>query len=391
MSTHAAALPIPIVLVAGFLGSGKTTLMRHLITAAHERGLRCAVIVNEFGEVDVDANILRQSFGAPTNGNETHFDTAAGTLFADDLVASLAGGCACCSGRDELHETLLELASRAATIAPAREEIVAPSVDAAKNEPLEAAVPGFVNANVSPVRPDVILMEASGLADPITLLEVVTAPDLLAVVRIAALVGVVDAARYGNLPHALAPLLLRQLQLADFLVINKADLVETHRLEEVETQLRGWNSKAQIEITSRAAIRAEVWKSVESQHSGRSPRHPARFASDGAAKDEEQHAHSHTLICALPHPVERARLEAALHALPDEVWRVKGFVRLRGESGWFLVQYTGASGGGRSQLAPFFLLAGTDEPTAALVFIGSTLDHEKLRRDFGSAALGALW
>ncbi len=84
--------PLPIVLVAGFLGSGKTTLMRRLILDARQRNLRLSVVVNEFGAADVDSNILREADA--------------------ELIASISGGCACCTGQDDFAETLLEIASR---------------------------------------------------------------------------------------------------------------------------------------------------------------------------------------------------------------------------------------------------------------------------------------
>ena len=69
---------LPIILVTGFLGAGKTTLMRRLIQDGHERGLKLCVVVNEFGMADVDGHILKEADA--------------------ELLASITGGCACCSG-----------------------------------------------------------------------------------------------------------------------------------------------------------------------------------------------------------------------------------------------------------------------------------------------------
>jgi hypothetical protein len=80
---------------------------------------------------------------------------------------------------------------------------------------------------------------------------------------------------------------------------------------------------------------------------------------------------------------------AALGDLGDEVWRAKGFVRLRGEAGMFLLQYTGGgAGGGRATIAPFYLPPLREEPPTILVFIGAALDSARLKRDF--AGLGPL-
>jgi G3E family GTPase len=95
-------LPVPILLVGGFLGSGKTTLMRRLIVDAQQRGLKIAVIVNEFGATDIDSNILRELEREAAN----------------EILTGIAGGCACCTGQDELQWTLLEIGSAATNLAP---------------------------------------------------------------------------------------------------------------------------------------------------------------------------------------------------------------------------------------------------------------------------------
>lgn len=314
------ASPLPVVLAAGFLGSGKTTLMRRLIVDAHQRGLRAAVVVNEFGTADVDSNILREAEA--------------------ELVASIAGGCACCSGQNELQDTLMELGLR----------------------PQET-------------RPDVILIEASGLADPVLLLDVATDPGLLSLVEARSIIAVVDGARYLELATTLAPLLRRQIQLADLLLLNKKDIAR--QLDDIEEKLRGLNSSAEIVRTEQCAIDlAGLWRRVLE---GGSIERDSDDAGEPAA-----HLHYHTVVCPLPHPLERAALEAALQSLPPEVWRAKGFVRLRGEAGLQLVQYTGGGETGRYQIVPFYLPPVGLEPEAALVFIGAALDKQELLARFSS-------
>lgn len=93
----------------------------------------------------------------------------------------------------------------------------------------------------------------------------------------------------------------------------------------------------------------------------------------------------------MPHPVERSRIETALQGLPVDVWRAKGFLRLRGEDGLMLLQYSGGSaGGGIWQFAPFRLYADMKEPPASLVFIGPALERDKILRDFGGHTLLAV-
>lgn len=311
--------PLPIVIVSGFLGAGKTTLMRRLIVDARRRGFKAAVIVNEFGAEDVDSNILRQA-GA-------------------ELMDGIAGGCACCSGRDDLQETLLELGERRAA-----------------------------------ERPDIVLMEASGLADPLLLLDVTTGADLLPLVRVAAIVSVADAVRLAQPAPDVQPLLRQQILLADWLILNKTDL--TPATTALQARLRDLNPHAVITPTVQCEFDcAALWQHIFQPVT---PENTQRSSMKAVA-----HAHAHTVTCPLPHPVERARLEAALQGLPPDVWRAKGFVRLKGEAGLRLVQYTGGYGGsGRYQIAPFHLPFGAAEPATLLVFIGPALNAGTLRHSF---------
>jgi len=318
---------LPVLLVSGFLGAGKTTLMRRLIMDGRARNLRICVVVNEFGEEDVDGNILREANA--------------------ELLASIVGGCACCAGQDDFHETILEIASR-----PQSE------------------------------KPDVILVESSGLADPSLLLEVLTSPQLLSCVRVTGIVCVADAARpseYSAHSFGLAALLKNQLQLADLIVLNKADLAQPNTLDAMQLHFRKLNPHAKIELTKECELDlSSLWNRVFSQGLNQKSKIENQRFSHGA----------HTLFVPLPHPIERARLEASLSTLPPQVWRAKGFVRLSGESGVLLVQYTGGEnyGGGnsagRARIAPFHLPFGSEEPNTGLVFIGAALDEKELMTAF---------
>jgi G3E family GTPase len=378
--------PIPLLIVTGFLGAGKTTLMRRLVRDAHRLGHRAGVIVNEFGALDVDSHLLREADA--------------------ELLSSIAGGCACCTGQDELHWALEEIAARPTA-----------------------------------TRPELILLETSGAADPVVLLDVLTAPQLLDSFRIAALVCVADATLWSPaapttqsvdtpqrgisandslkadvsatdvstvvtsqtsspksgasqteateiapaLRSALGPLLQRQVQLADTVLLNKADLVAAPALAQATATLHATNPQARILPTHECDIDLA---SFADQLFG------SASASIAASTDtsDTPHHHFQTLACPLPHPVERAALEAALAALPATVLRIKGFVHLRGSTGLHLLQYTGGTSEGstpesasyndaptpaptgRWTFAPFHLPAFAEEPPLALVFIGSALD-----------------
>ena len=331
MNTLAA---IPIVLVSGFLGAGKTTLMRRLIASAHGRGLKTCVIVNEFGVADVDGSILREA--------------------GSELLSSVAGGCACCSGQEEFLWTLLDVAERDGE-----------------------------------ARPDVILVECSGLADPLLMLDSITVARLLPLVRLGALLCVVDRSRFELARDEVLPLLMRQLQLADIVVLNKVDVAPEHQgaasTEEMAAQLQEIAPHARVETARQAEIDFELlWPRVEA---GQQP--AASSGRSGIEPSEAAHAHFRTLVCPLPHPVEAAWLRAELEKLGPEVWRAKGFVRLRGEQAVHLLQMTNSRTGPRVELRPFALFepGSSNEPATSLVFIGPSLDRALLLKAFGSSSL----
>jgi G3E family GTPase len=154
---------VPVLVVGGFLGSGKTTLVRRLLADAQARGLRMAVISNEFGEIGIDAALL----GA-----------------GDVRMIELAGGCVCCSLSNELVETLVELRHK--------------------------------------VDPDRIVIETSGLALPFDTQLHLYRPKVREWVGDEACIVVVDAERADEAD----PLFADQVQGADLVLLSKVDLVD---------------------------------------------------------------------------------------------------------------------------------------------------------------------
>ena len=307
----------PLILVAGFLGAGKTTFLRRVLLDARQKNLNVGVIINEFGAVDVDGELLR--------------DSARG-------LASVAGGCACCSGQDDFVE----------------------------------AVATFSHGAF-----DAILVEASGLADPLILLETLAAPDWLKRVRVTQIVCVADASNWNQAAGALGPLLRRQLMLADLVVLNKIDLVNAPAVAALRARLAELNPKARVQSAIEGAVEFD-W-----DFAARAKRNLALpTTSPGAA-----HADSHTLWVALPHPLQRANLERVLSDLGENIWRAKGFVRVRGEADLQLVQLSGGMDSNRTRIAPFAIPFGAPEPQLGLVFIGAGFDSARIERAFEALAL----
>src|ERR1051325_8817135 len=200
---------IPATIVTGFLGAGKTSLVRHLLATAPD--YRLAIIVNEFGELGIDPDLLRGCGDATCS---------------DDDIVELANGCLCCTVADDFLPTLTRLIERA--------------------EP-----------------PDHIVVETSGLALPKPLVQAFAWPEIRTRMTVDGVVTVIDAAavaagRFADDPEAIArrqgtdpaidhenPLeevFSDQLACADLVILNKTDLLDSATLAklraEIEARLR---------------------------------------------------------------------------------------------------------------------------------------------------------
>ncbi|MGZ9033018.1 MAG: cobalamin biosynthesis protein CobW [Rhodospirillales bacterium] len=303
-------MKIPATVVTGFLGSGKTTLIRHLIANARRR--RLALIINEFGDLGFDRELL---LGCDIAGCE-----------GDDVI-ELANGCICCTVADEFLPTMETLLGRA--------------------EP-----------------PDHIVIETSGLALPKPLVKAFNWPEVRSRVTVDGVVTVVDASavaagRFAAGPQAAAAAAERadggrvnhdapleelfedQLACADMVVLNKIDGVDAETLAEVRSGLE-------------ASLRPGV-KVLESLHGALEPMVVLGLAAAAEAgidgrfshhDGEEGHDHDEFVsFVAAPGPIaDPAALEARIReaATAHDVLRVKGFVDVPGKAMRHVIQAVGA-------------------------------------------------
>lgn len=168
---------VPLTILAGFLGSGKTTLLNRILAGTH--GVRVAVLVNDFGSINVDGRLV---------------------VDRDATMIELDNGCVCCSVSADLVSQLTEL--------------------------LEG-----------PRRPEHVLVETSGVSDPGRLLVALRDPHLRRLARVDGVITLVDAAGIDEVPPAHIELARRQLATADVIVLNKVDLVDEGRRAELRSQL----------------------------------------------------------------------------------------------------------------------------------------------------------
>jgi cobalamin biosynthesis protein CobW len=301
---------VAVDVLTGFLGSGKTTLLAHVL--AHGlRGKPVAVVMNEIGEIGIDGRVVT------------------GLTHVEKMV-ELSSGCICCSIDDYRFDLAIQ-------------EII------------------------ETVAPHLIVIESTGLADP----EPVAYRVKSAGLRLDAIITVVDAA---NVDAALAETEVAgaQIAAADFLVINKIDLVAPEDVTRLHGRLSQLNSRALRLETVRGAIDADVLFATDvARHHELAP---LRARSSHLAHDAFG-----SFVYRGRVPLAKAAFERVLHELPADVIRAKGIVRLTDHDWHCLFNVTC----GRVEIGWVKLGDATSENQA--VFVGRDLDRH---RDAILAALG---
>ena len=340
---------IPVTVVTGFLGSGKTTLMRHILSNA--QGKRIAVIVNEFGELGIDGELLRGcGIGCDENDEEN------GQLY------ELANGCLCCTVQEEFAPVMEQLAAR-------RDQI------------------------------DHLIIETSGLALPKPLVQAFQWPTLRNTFTVDAVVTVVDAPAVAagdfaddpvavdaqrraddNLDHdsPLHELFEDQLATADLVVVHKTDGLTAAQLAAVETAIRAETAPG-VKLVQAQHGRIDIGvllgleRAVEDVIDQRKTHHDEEEDHDHDAFDSVQ------VVLDVP---GRDALLAALRAVVErhEIYRAKGFVALPGSAMRLVVQGVG------NRFDSYFDRPWRDGEArqSRLVLIGSELDGAVLQAELAA-------
>ena len=362
---------IPATIITGFLGSGKTTLLGNLLRDSG--GRRLAVIVNEFGELGIDGDILRaRGLGGAGACPVEEGPAQEGSAPAGGALFELTNGCICCTVQEAFFPVLRELVER-------REQI------------------------------DHILIETSGLALPQPLVQAFNWPEIRNACAVDAVLTVVDtpavaAGRFAadpaavraqreadaNLDHdpTLRELFEDQLSAADLVILSKTDLADADTCARVETRVRA-ALPAPVKILRSAAGGVDLSlllglrqaAPLPLQRPGHDGRHGHR-AHHGHG--EHHHPHFDALVIELP-AVDRERLLAALHALVEAhtIFRVKGFVALADKPMRLLVHGVGR------RFEHYFdrRWRPAETPRTQLVFIGRGLRRAALEAALSGAAL----
>jgi cobalamin biosynthesis protein CobW len=347
---------LPTTIVTGFLGSGKTTFLRHMLTNA--AGRKLAVIVNEFGEVGVDGELLRQcSVGCE---DEAASDRDAG-------LYELANGCLCCTVQEEFVPVLEQLMER-------RDRI------------------------------DHILIETSGLALPKPLVQAFQWPEIRAACTVDAVIALVDgpAVLSGQFAEDLAAveeqrradpsldherplqeLFEDQLAAADMVIIGKADELKPEELERVRAQIIALAPKGvKLLHATRGELPLDVLLGQKRATEDTIDAVHTHHDEDHAEGKEHSHELFDTIVLKLGE-IERPALLRGLEAVvrEHEVYRAKGFAAVPGKELPLVVQ-----GVGQRFDSYFAQPSAARERCTELVLIGSHLDRERVMGTLLSAA-----
>lgn len=326
---------VPVIVLSGFLGSGKTTLLIRMLQEVASFNLSPAVLMNELGKQDVDGHLLQEA--SP-----------------DVNMAKLLDGCICCSKKSDISDSIKQLLAR---------------------------------------KPDVILIELTGVANPEEIVDALTEPALLPHVKLHKVITILDAENvleYNSVfasDRELVHTLRRQMEVADLLILNKIDLISDKQQKSIEKTIRKFNERSFILPTTQSQFDLELifgTLSPQGSQSNVSPNFNKKFqvkAIKTAQPPSEtpKHPPSFSRIQTITIPMDddlalsQRFVERYLAKWGSTLLRAKGYLIIGAKHESFVMQFAGKRT--NWQQTSF-------QGTPYLVLIGMDLDAKTLEDDW---------
>ena len=309
---------IPVTVLTGYLGSGKTTLLNHILTQEHDQ--KVAVIVNEFGEIGIDNQLVVDS---------------------DEEILEMNNGCICCTVRGDLIRIISKLLER-------REHF------------------------------DHLIIETTGLADPAPVIQSFFVDEILyKQTELDAVVTVVDAKYIQD--HWDSSEAQEQIAFADVILINKTDLVSQEQIKELTDKIRSLNAIAKIQPTQNCKIDIDSIFGIGAFDLKNALTIDPQFLAEAAHEHDESIASVAIAKEGIVNGDQLNRwLNQLVQAIGQDIFRMKGILNVDNEDRRFVFQGVHMTLDGR----PGKPWKSVETRHNQLVFIGRNLNESELREGF---------
>ncbi len=316
---------IPTYIITGFLGSGKTTILQRMLDYCKEKNLTPAVVLNEVGDTNVEQD-----------------------TFQGNHLLEMLNGCICCSIQEDFTKEL------------------------------HAFLSLFQEENV----PDFLLIEGTGIANPIEIVEGLTDPLLIEFIDLYSIITLVDGSRYMEYQSIFSSskevrsILSSQISTSSLIVVNKLDLMTEKMIDKVEKKIASQkNSDTPLvkvsfgKLDMSQLLERRLMVSRERKACGCTNNH-------SCTEHKNDHPHAFQVVkLDVVRPLDRIDFERWLKGLPISIIRGKGIVQLTESVGYFQFQYA-------SKQLQLHRLKEPPEVTPCIILIGVSFKEDEIRKSF---------